>query len=366
VSDGTVVEAPGPLKGGMTPKRLFTIIAIVLGLILVALLLYILLLLNDTSLVELFEGEERPPGIEPILAIEGPGTGENPRFDRPLGVAFGDDDRIYVSDTGNNRVCAFDVDGEFLFEFGGFGVRKPAPGVTAEYEEGRLNFPAGIDCDEDGNVYVADFRNDQIQVFDPEGEFLRAFPDPFEPTGRGSSGEGGGIATTDVEAKDGKVYATDRYQVFVFDVTGELLLQFGKPGTGPGDLDHPNGIAVGDDGTVFVGDSNHNRVVAFEATGEPLWNLGRIPEGIADTESREFGLPRGMTVLDDDVLLVVDAFDFTLVRVSPEGEMLSTHGERGVDRGQFNFPNDVDSSGSLVVVADKENDRVQLLRLTDE
>ena len=365
---GAVKETPAKparRKKGISARRAFTYVAVVLALLLVALVVYTLLYLSDSGLVDLFEGGTRTPGIEPILAIEGPGTGENPRFDRPLGVAFGADDRIYVSDTGNNRVCVFGTDGEFLFEFGTFGVLKPAPGVDPTWEEGRFNFPAGIDADEDGNIYVADFRNDQIQMFDPEGTFIRAFPSAFEPAGFGSSGEGGGIAVTDVAARDGLVYATDTFQVMVFTTEGEVVTQFGKPGSGPGDLDRPNGIAVGEDGRVYVSDSNHNRVTAFSAEGVPAWNLGRIPEGMEDTAEREFGLPRGLQVMPDGDLLVVDAFDFTLVRVSPEGEILSRHGERGVELGQFNFPNDVDVSGRLVLVADKENDRVQLLRLTD-
>lgn len=371
--DGIVEPGPARLGSrapkkpkGLTPRKAFALLAAVLAALLLALLLYIMLFLTDTGLVEMFGEGERPFGIDPILAIEGPGTGEHPKFDRPLGVAFGVDDRIYVSDSGNNRVCVFASDGEFLFEFGEFGVLKPAPGIDSTWEEGRFNFPVGIDCDEEGNVYVADFRNDQIQVFDPEGVFLRSFPDPFEQTGKGSSGYGGGLAVTDVFAQDGKVYATDQYQIFVFDTEGNVLLQFGRPGTEAGDLDHPNGVTAGEDGTIYVSDSNHNRITAFDSEGEPIWNLGRIPEGVSDTAARDFGLPRGLTVLEDGVLLVVDAFDFDLVRVSADGEILTRHGERGVELGQFNFPNDVDSSGSLVLVADKENDRVQLLELVEE
>ncbi|GAB4276376.1 MAG: SBBP repeat-containing protein [Coriobacteriia bacterium] len=366
-TDTAVPVAAVAKRKGLTPRKAFMVVAIFLAVLLVALLVYILLLMSDKSLLDVFEGGDRPPGVKPLFAIEGPGTGDHPTFDRPLGVAYGPDGRIYVADTGNNRVCVFDGDGEFLFEFGGFGVLKPAPGVQPTWDAGEFNFPAGIDCDEAGNVYVADFHNDQIQMFDADGEFIRAFPSAFEPVGLGSSGEGGkGIAVTDVAARAGYVYATDRYQVFVFTTEGEFVRQFGKPGNGPGDLDHPNGIAVGEDGTIYVSDSNHNRVSAFTQEGEPIWNLGRIPEGMQDTAEREFGLPRGLAVMDDGNVLVVDAFDFVLVRVSPDGKILSSHGERGVELGQFNFPNDVDVSGDRVVVADKENDRVQVLELVEE
>ena len=39
--------------------------------------------------------------------------------------------------------------------------------------EGRLNRPTDIAFDNSGNVYVVDQRNHRIQVFSPEGDFVR-------------------------------------------------------------------------------------------------------------------------------------------------------------------------------------------------
>jgi tripartite motif-containing protein 71 len=348
----------------LTARQAFTMLAIVLALLLIGLIIYLLLGVPGRGLRSL--GGEPVAGIEPLFAIEGPGVGDNPTFDRPLGVAVDPDGRIWVADTGNDRVAVFNDDGDFLFEFGTKGVLKPPPEIDATWEGGLFNFPVGIDVDEDGFVYVADFRNNQIQMFDESGEFVRAFPDAFEPTGMGSSGEGGGLAVTDVYATDGRVFATDEWQVFEFTDEGEFVGQFGMPGPEPEDLDHPNGVAVARDGIVYVSDSNHHRVTAFSSDGEVVWTVGRTPEGLSDTGEREFGLPRGLTVMDDGTIVVVDAFDYQLVRISPDGEILSEHGRRGSALGELNFPNDIDSRGDILVVADKENDRVQVLRLVEE
>lgn len=40
-----------------------------------------------------------------------------------------------------------------------------------------------------------------------------------------------------------------------------------------------------------------------------------------------------------------------------------SYGERGVEPAQFNFPNDVDAAGNRLVVADKENNRAQLVEM---
>jgi len=351
------------LTAKISARQAFLMLALVLALALVALIVYLVLLAGPNGLVTL--GGEVKAGIEPMLTIEGPGTGDLPRFDRPLGAAFAPDGTIYVADTGNDRICVFDEDGTFLREFGGHGIAKPLPGAEATWEPGTFNFPAGLDVDAGGNLYVADFRNDQIQVFDSTGKYLRRFPDPTAVVGKGSSGqEGTGIAVTDVAVRGDKVYATDEFQIFVFSVEGELLSQFGRPGTEPGEMDRPNGVDVAENGTVYISDSNNNRVQALSPTGESVWVAGERTPGLRKESDNPFVLPRGLTVLNDESLVVVDAFAFGLTEVGVDGVVGATWGERGVEPGEFNFPNSVDDLDDLLVVADKENDRVQVLRLT--
>lgn len=348
----------------LTPRRAFGLLAIVLTLILAGLVAYLLWFVGrPESLADL----PAVQGIEPVWQVYGPGEGDVPLFDRPMGVAVGKGDRIYVTDSGNDRVCMFDANGRFLSQFGSTGIAKPAQGYKATYVAGSLNYPVGIDCDDEGNVYVASFYNDSIEVFTADGEPLRRFPDPNLPVGRGSSGYNGtGIAVTDVAVSGDRVYALDAYQVFVFTTDGEFVDQWGKPGTSPGDLDHPNGIAVSEDGkTVYVSDSNHSRVTAFTPEGKVLWQVGDISGGISDKEAGEFELPRGLAVMNDGSVLVTDAFAFSLVRIDAEGQIVARYGERGVDPGQFNFANDVEALRSFIVVADKENGRIQVVRLVN-
>ncbi|MCL4079333.1 hypothetical protein MX659_07025 [Coriobacteriia bacterium Es71-Z0120] len=359
------VNPLGSLRRGirLTPRQWFMVLAVVLFLLLIALLVYLLYFLGRPESLGSLPPKE---GIRPVWQVYGPGVGDKPLFDRPMGVAVGRSGRVYVTDSGNNRVCVFDANGRFLFEFGGFGVAKPVPGGTYSYKPGRLNYPAGIDVDEDGNVYVASFYNDSIEVYDPDGKPLRRFPDPTKPVGRGSSGqEGGGIAVTDVAVSGDYVFATDQWQVFVFKRDGTFVRQWGKPGMEIGDLDHPNGLAVGADGTVYVSDSNHARVTAFSPDGTPLWTVGTPPKGLNDRSSRPLQLPRGLTVLSDGDVLVADSFAFQLVRISSEEHTVTArYGERGTEPGQLNFPNDVERLRGFLVIADKENGRVQCVRLT--
>jgi len=364
-ADGDAEVVPAPRGIYLTPRQTFTLLAIVLAVVLLALLGYLWWLSRPANYTK--AGGEKKPGVEPVLSIYGPGRGELPRFNSPMGATWGKGDRIYVADSPNSRIVAFDKDGDYLFEFGGFGIAKPLEGAKATWKPGLLDYPTDVAVDaKSGDVYVADFYNDSISVFSSDGKYLRRFPDPQKPVGRGGSGaDGNGIAVTAVTVADGKVYATDTYQVFVFDLDGKLLRQFGMPGLDPGQLDHPNGIAVDSRGHIYVSDSNHNRVSAFDSVGKHLWTTGSKVSDLQKETDNPFVLPRGLAIDGDGTILLADPLGQNLVRLAEDGAVVAKYGVRGAEPGEFNFPNDVSIRGELILVSDRENDRIQVVRLTN-
>jgi hypothetical protein len=361
--------APEAPEGRRSREKVFWLLAATIGLFLVLLIIFLLLYSRPNTLV--VRGGEETAGLRPVLAISGPGRGENPEFAKPMGGALGGDGRIYAVDTGNNRVAVFTPEGRYLFEFGGFGIAKPLAGYEATWEEGLMNYPLGIDVAEDETIYVADFRNDQIQVFDSEGTFLRRFPDPLTVVGRGASGQDGtGIAVTDVAVAGDLVFAADTYQVVVFTTEGEFVRQFGRPGSAPGEFNHLTGIDVTPEGTVLVADSNNNRIQALSAEGEFLWSVGGTPGSSAGATATAdavtpygFGLPRSVAVMGDGTIAVLDAFDFSIVLFTRDGELIDTYGQRGGAPGQLSFPNSIEADGNRLLVSDRQNNRVQLLEV---
>ena len=84
-------------------------------------------------------------------------------FNLPTDVAFGPDGAIYVSDGyASARVVKFSSGGDFLLEWGTRGVGP-----------GEFGLPHNLAVDAQGRVYVTDRDNQRIQVFDPNGKFLR-------------------------------------------------------------------------------------------------------------------------------------------------------------------------------------------------
>ncbi len=83
------------------------------------------------------------------------------------------DGKLYMPEAGNHRVNVFDLDGKFLFDFGGLGT-----------ETGQFNVPESAKFDSEGKLYVADLKNDRMQVFDAKGKFLKTLGQDRRRTGR--------------------------------------------------------------------------------------------------------------------------------------------------------------------------------------
>ena len=88
----------------------------------------------------------------------GDGEGE---FNMPWGLASDSDSNIYVADWRNDRIQKFTSDGEFLQAWGG-----------SDAEDGVFNRPSGLAVDADGVLYVADWGNERVQVLTQRGERL--------------------------------------------------------------------------------------------------------------------------------------------------------------------------------------------------
>ena len=107
-------------------------------------------------------------------AVEGPApppaAGAQPRpgwgsFNRPTDVAWDKAGNVFIADGYNNsRVVKVDKNGRWVKTW---GERGTGPS--------QFNILHSIANDANGNIYVADRTNRRIQVFDPDGKFLRQF-----------------------------------------------------------------------------------------------------------------------------------------------------------------------------------------------
>lgn len=172
-----------------------------------------------------------------------------------------------------------------------------------------------------------------------------------------------------VDAQD-NVYLLTRHQsrVIVYDREGAFLRSWGE------DLftARTHGLTIGPDGSVYCVDEGSHCIYRFSPTGALLLTIGA--RGVAaetgyDGHTYEsirggppFNRPTNLAAAPSGELYVTDGYGNCKVhRYSPTGELIQSWGEPGTGPGQFVLPHGVwVASDGRVLVADRENDRVQI------
>jgi len=142
---------------------------------------------------------------------------------------------------------------------------------------GKFSGPQDVAVGPDGNLYVADSSNSQIQVLDADGLFLRSWNGSSAGVPNNSNFYPNAVAV----AVDGKVFVSDgsNHRVLVFDAQGKFLRSMGQQGIAAGQLSNPHCIAVDASGNVYVGYQNNYRITVFDADGAYVRHWGGYGEG---------------------------------------------------------------------------------------
>ena len=266
---------------------------------------------------------------------EGVGNGQ---FNTPAGVAVDAKGDVWVTDVKNNRVEEFNPQGEYVRQFGWEGT------VAGDLKE-----PYGIAVDAKGDVWVADTGNNRIEEFSETGEYERQ-------ASVGSSGIA--LKAPHGIAVDGKgniwVADTGNNRVQEFNEKAEPVRQAG-PGAGSKELSEPLGVATNANNDVWVTDAKNHRFVEFSETGGYLNAFGSQGTG-----NGQFETPVGVGVDTAGDVWVGDYAENRIQEFKSNGEYLTQIGTTGSGGGQFKKPYflAVDARGMLSI-ADSENDRVQ-------
>ncbi len=170
----------------------------------------------------------------------------------PSGIAVAPTGDLYVADFANQRVQHLHADGSFVRQWGTTG----RPGWRA----GEFIYPTDVALAPDGRLYVADGYADRVQVFNPDGSYSRKWGGPFALNIHGPFPGWFATVTSLAIGPGGHVYAADFYndRVQKFTPEGGFLAAFGASAQG---REHTAiAVAVAEDGTVFVADYGNNRV----------------------------------------------------------------------------------------------------------
>ncbi|HEX6589707.1 MAG TPA: hypothetical protein VF039_11840 [Longimicrobiales bacterium] len=195
------------------------------------------------------------------------------RLARPSGIVVDGDGTVYFSEQNGNRVRSFDAAGALLTVAGngdaGYSEGQPATNAM-------LDGPAGLALD-GVTLYIADERNHRVRTLDLAISRIRTV------AGIGVAG----FSDTDSLALNARLnrpravaVSADGTQLFVAEAGSHIVRIVGLvtgrtarfAGTGDTDfngqggdagatsLDQPSGIAIHDDGMLFISDTGHHLV----------------------------------------------------------------------------------------------------------
>jgi hypothetical protein len=177
-------------------------------------------------------------------------TGPDPGFYGPRRIAIGPDGSIYVVDQGRTRIVKFGPDGRVLATWG-----------TKGNGDGQFDDHTSVAVNPTTNeIYVADPRNQRIQVFDSSGKFLRKWSVPEWQRLYG-------FEDLAIDSKAGRLYASSANMdtVLVFDLNGKRIGSV-KPKP-PAKLDGPSALVLVN-GKLYVLCMAGNRVNQVDLLGK--------------------------------------------------------------------------------------------------
>ncbi|HEX7780907.1 MAG TPA: peptidyl-alpha-hydroxyglycine alpha-amidating lyase family protein [Vicinamibacterales bacterium] len=179
----------------------------------------------------------------------------------------------------------------------------PSGKLVRSFGAGMFVFPHGIHVDRDGNVWVTDGQDNlprrgrgaaadaplppppativghQVIKFSPEGKVLLTLGKaggnrPGEPADPSSFYQPNDVITNAA----GEIFVAEGHssgagshaRISKFDKSGKFIKEWGKRGTGPGEMDQPHALAWDSKGRLFVADRGNNRIQIFDQEGKLL------------------------------------------------------------------------------------------------
>jgi hypothetical protein len=263
------------------------------------------------------------------------------QLERPQGAAVDAEGNVWVSDRVRNRIIGFDKSGKFLREIG--------VGGTAD---GQIKDPRGLAIAPNGNIWVAEVGNKRLQQFTPTGTFVSKitkteFSEPW------------GIAI----GPDGKIWVADSgsQKVFQFKADGTYIQNRDTTQIVPGG-GVPYGIDTDAYGNAWIAMQSTNKVAEVDSNLTTVFSFGSQGSGPG-----QLNLPNDVAVSDSGNILVTDDLNSRVQVFKPDGSFLRQFGAAGSANSQFNQPRGIDVGlGNTAVIADASNSRVSRWEHADQ
>ncbi len=302
-------------------------------------------------------GNHRIRRVDPfgiITTITGTGTagvgGEGvsattSMLNRPRDVVLDTKGNLYIADSGNHRIRRVDTSGIITTVAGTGDGGFSGDGGLANLA--KLNEPAGVAVDSQGQIYIADMKNHRIRLITSAGVIST-----LVGTGQPSFGGDGLQATSASLSSPMAVTVDDKANLYVSDSgngrvrlksAAGIIVTFAGGGSTLGDEGHaknaallsPRGLAIDGKGNIYVADAGDHRVRKVDSIGRITTaaggGLGWGDGGQA--ASAALNGPSGITVDGGGNLYIAEAAGNRIRSVEPSGAIhtLAGVGGKGFD-----------------------------------
>ncbi len=147
-------------------------------------------------------------------------------------------------------------------------INKESGKLINSWGDNLFIMPHGLKVDNENNIWVTDVGLHQVFKFSYDGKLLLKLG---EAKVAGNDSLHFDKPTDIAIAKDGSFYVSDGYgnsRVIKFSAAGKYLFEWGKKGDKESEFNIPHGIALDENGNVYVADRENNRIQIFDSTGK--------------------------------------------------------------------------------------------------
>jgi secreted PhoX family phosphatase len=308
----------------------------------------------------------------------------------PEGVAVDSAGDVFIADENNKRIRELVAATGDVITVAGNGVTGYA-GDGGPATAAKLNFPEGVAVDSVGDIFIADTGNNRIREVDVNTGVISTV------AGNGTagySGDNGQATAAEINSPDG-IAVDNSGHLFIADTgsnrirevnlaTGVITTVAGNGTAGytgnngqatAAELNSPEGVAVDNNGYLFLADSGNNRIREINlATGVVATEAGNGTAGYsgdnAQATAAELSSPQNITVDAAGNLFIADTSNDRIREVSSATGLITTVAGNGTagyngDNGQatavdINLPRGIAiTSGGNLFIADGNDNRVR-------